>query len=196
MPRKLDERGIVVVIGRYNQTVPLFPGNAQVPILKTIDQRGLVELLNNATTNEPVADPATDLLNLMINHSWCITAGVHRGGLGGAAGGADPEPHISLSVNAVGYHLRVKLKAKTWVLWDITGPTPPAAGAIRLSKGKQAAADRNAAPVVSAIDTMRINYGLTEREALRAYVHMQKHIANGGNDITAPTAAKWVINQR
>ena len=49
---------------------------------------------------------------------------------------------------------------------------------------------------MSAIDTMRINYGLTEREALRAYVHMQKHIANGGNDITAPTAAKWVINQR
>lgn len=196
MPRKLNERGIIAVIATYNQTVPLFAGNETVPILKSFDQRALVDLLNNATTNDPVAEPATDLLNLMTNHSWCITAGVHRGGRGGAGGGADPEPHITLSVNAVGYHLRVTLKAKAWVLWDITGPAAGAAGAVRLSKGKQAAADRNAAPVVSAIETMRIDHGLTEREALRAYVHMNKHIVSGGRDVTAPTAAKWVIDQR
>lgn len=186
----LNERGIVEVLSSYSQNQAYFGGNQNVPVLTRISRREAVELLNNATSNGPVAAPATDLLNLMRNHSWCITAGVHAGGLGGAAGGADPETHISVSVNGAGYHLRVALKKKMWVLWDITGPALGAVGGIRLSGGKQAAAQRNAAPVLTGIDEMQRDFALSEDEALRAFAHFRKA---GG---TRPAAVAWLRAQK
>ncbi len=190
MSYKLNKAGIADVVARYSQTQAYFPGNDNVPILKSIKPQEAVELLNNATSNGPVAAPATDLLNLMREHAWCITAGVHAGGLGGAAGGADPHTHISLSVNGAGYHLRVTLKNKMWVLWDITGPGAGMAGHIRLSDGKNAAAARNAVPVTTGIDDMQRDFALNNRDALRAFAHYQRE---GG---TRAQAVAWLREQK
>lgn len=190
MPRLLQKKGITEVLSMYKQTVAYFPGTADTPIIQAITREDLVDLLNNATTNDAVSGPSADLLHYMREYNWCITAGVHEGGLGGAAGGADPEPHISLSVNGYGYHLRVVKKNKLWVLWDITGPAEGTPGGIRLSKGKQAAAARNAPPVVTTIDEFQQEFALTEKEALRAVCHWKKA---GG---TRPQAVAWLKAQK
>ncbi len=191
MPRLLDKQGIKNVLSNYNQTVAYFPGTVNTPIIQEISREEAVELLNNATTNDPISGPAKDLLHYMGEHDWCITAGVHEGGLGGAAGGADPEPHISLSCHAYGYHLRVSnnKKKKMWILWDITGPAEGTPGGIRLSKGKQAAAAKAAPPVVTTIDQFQEEFALTEREAMRAFNHWRRA---GG---TKPQAIAWLREQ-
>lgn len=192
MSRLLDTKGIRQVLSNYEQTQAYFPGTVNTPIIQAISREELVELLNNGTTNDPVSGPSKDLLHHMQAQQWCITAGVHEGGLGGAAGGADPQPHISISVNGHGYHLRVlqNKKKKLWILWDITGPAEGTPGGIRLSKGKQAAAAKVAVPVVTTIDELQRDFALTEKQALKVANHLHKA---GG---TRPQAVAWLRQQK
>lgn len=183
MPHKLSNKLMKQVLGNYNQYQAYFPGNDRVPIIAPISRDDLVNLLNNATTNKPVAGAATDLLNLMLERDWCITAGVHAGGLGGEAGGADPEPHISLSVNQTGFHLRVSLKQRMWVLWDITGPLT---AGVRRSAGKAVAARRDEPPVLNGIEQMALEFSLSDADALRAFAYQRKTLC------TRPAAVAWM----
>ncbi|SFW88769.1 RHS repeat-associated core domain-containing protein [Amycolatopsis australiensis] len=87
---------------------PVFHGNANVPVQEINDKRfvGLLEKL--AGQKGEAGRRAKELLKQMREgRGWQQTAGIHQGGLGGAAGGADPRPHITVNVGGRGYHVHV-----------------------------------------------------------------------------------------
>lgn len=91
----------------YNQTVAMFPGNEGTPITKIFSRAELIKAIVGMGYSGKRKD-FRELMESMRNNAWCVAAWVHSGGLGGAAGGADPEPHITLMVGGNGIHVRVK----------------------------------------------------------------------------------------
>jgi hypothetical protein len=161
---KLDKAGMDRVKGRYNQTVPMFGGNERVPVLSQVSIDHVVQLVNGATTDSHIRRAAMDLLGLMETKDWCITCGVHQGGLGGAFGEADPEPHVSLSVGTVGYHLRVLKKNNRYVLYDITGGGTNAP----VSAGRAQRRKRASPPKQNWVELLQSNFALSDAEAVKA----------------------------
>ncbi|UOX90903.1 RHS domain-containing protein [Amycolatopsis sp. FBCC-B4732] len=86
---------------------PVFNGNANVPVTRINDKRFVGMLENLAKGRGEEARRAQELLRQMQEKGWQQTAGIHKGGLGGAAGGADPRPHITVNVGKKGYHVHV-----------------------------------------------------------------------------------------
>jgi RHS repeat-associated protein len=103
---------------------PVFHGNARVPVTEISDKKFVDVLENLSKGRGEGARRATELLKQMREgNGWQQTAGIHQGGLGGAAGGADPRPHITVSVGNSTYHVHVGESNGKLYGQDIT-PTP------------------------------------------------------------------------
>jgi RHS repeat-associated protein len=103
---------------------PVFHGNQNVPVTEINDKKFVNLLHDLASKRGEDGRRAKRLLELMSDRRWQQTAGVHQGGLGGAAGGADPRPHITLSLGGHGYHVHVGQGNGGLFATDIT-PSPP-----------------------------------------------------------------------
>ncbi|MEV7045317.1 RHS repeat-associated core domain-containing protein [Amycolatopsis sp. NPDC051061] len=84
-----------------------FSGGADTPVTRINDKRFVGLLENLAKGRGEEARRAQELLRQMQEKGWQQTAGIHHGGLGGAAGGADPRSHITVNVGKKGYHVHV-----------------------------------------------------------------------------------------
>jgi RHS repeat-associated protein len=103
---------------------PVFHGNANVPVTEISDKKFVGILQDLAKGRGEGSRRAKELLKQMEEgRGWQQTAGIHQGGLGGAAGGADPRPHITVSVGGRGYHVHVGGKNGNLFAQDIT-PNP------------------------------------------------------------------------
>jgi hypothetical protein len=73
----------------------------------------VVDLLENAsesrTAHAGVRRAANALLEAMSLGRWRVTAGRHRGGVGGGGRGADQNDHITVAVRGRGYHLQLTI---------------------------------------------------------------------------------------
>ncbi|GLY40460.1 type IV secretion protein Rhs [Amycolatopsis sp. NBRC 101858] len=103
---------------------PVFHGNANVPVTEISDKKFVGILQDLAKGRGEGSRRAKELLRQMEEgRGWQQTAGIHQGGLGGAAGGADPRPHITVNVGGRGYHVHVGGKNGNLFAQDIT-PNP------------------------------------------------------------------------
>jgi RHS repeat-associated protein len=103
---------------------PVFHGNARVPVTEISDKKFVGVLEKLAAGRGEGSRRAKELLKQMEEgRGWQQTAGIHQGGLGGAAGGADPRPHITVSVGGRGYHVHVGEANGNLFAQDIT-PNP------------------------------------------------------------------------
>ncbi|WP_328457045.1 RHS repeat-associated core domain-containing protein [Amycolatopsis sp. NBC_00438] len=103
---------------------PVFHGNANVPVTEISDKKFVGILENLANGRGEGSRRAKELLKQMQEgRGWQQTAGIHQGGLGGAAGGADPRPHITVNVGGRGYHVHVGSSNGGLFAQDIT-PNP------------------------------------------------------------------------
>jgi hypothetical protein len=85
-----------------------------------ITSEQVYQLLENATRRRgELGRKATALLDAMEN-GWTITAGGHAGGLGGGGRGADPNPHVTIRVGRVTYHLQYRIRQGQMILINIT----------------------------------------------------------------------------
>lgn len=133
---------------------PRFHGNDNVIIEKELTEETLLGILEAYSGNSQVQE----LVVILTGQRWSITAGFHRGGLGGAAGGADPRPHITLST---GHHIRFDETRRRLV--EITGPN------ISMSQGRAAAAAAAAPPTGAEQELERWQQlGLNQVQALKA----------------------------
>lgn len=106
------------MLANYRQRQAEFPGNERVPVEARVNAEHLVDmLLGHADSRGELSRTVKELLTRLAEKSWCITAGVHAGGLGGG-GGADPNRHITLNVNGAGVHVQLMANDK---LQNITG---------------------------------------------------------------------------
>ena len=112
------------VLGNNRPGQPVFHGNANVPVTEISDKKFVGILENLASGRGEGARRAKELLKQMQEgRGWQQTAGIHQGGLGGAAGGADPRPHITVNVGGRGYHVHVGSSNGNLFAQDIT-PNP------------------------------------------------------------------------
>ncbi|MEV6645801.1 RHS repeat-associated core domain-containing protein [Amycolatopsis sp. NPDC051371] len=112
------------VLGNNRPGQPVFHGNANVPVTEISDKKFVGILENLAAGRGEGSRRAKELLKQMQEgRGWQQTAGIHQGGLGGAAGGADPRPHITVSVGGRGYHVHVGGSNGNLFAQDIT-PNP------------------------------------------------------------------------
>ena len=112
------------VLGNNRPGQPVFHGNANVPVTEINDKKFVGILENLAAGRGEGARRAKELLRQMQEgRGWQQTAGIHQGGLGGAAGGADPRPHITVNVGGRGYHVHVGGSNGNLFAQDIT-PNP------------------------------------------------------------------------
>ncbi|MDQ2716422.1 MAG: hypothetical protein M3Z08_16080 [Chloroflexota bacterium] len=180
------------IYDNYTQTQALFTGNKDCPVTRSISMEEVVEILNDAASSGRAQQPAIDLLRMMLEEQWCITASVHRGGFGGIAGDADPEPHISLAVGNGNYHLRLA-DEKYSNLYDISGPN------LQLSKGKEIEHKRTNPPAESQVDALVRQYHITEKQALAAIskYNREQREPQGGQAMTMEyICTKWLPAQR
>jgi hypothetical protein len=92
----------------YDQRQAEFQGNQNVQVEARVNPERLVHLLtNHAEDRGKRGRTVKDLLREMARGWWCITAGPHEGGVGGAARAADPNRHITLNVRGRGYHVQL-----------------------------------------------------------------------------------------
>lgn len=160
---------------------PRFRGNANVSIDQELSEEKLLKILTIYSNNDQVQE----LVAILAGQPWCITAGFHRGGLGGAAGAADPRVHITIST---GHHIRFDKSRERLV--EITGanitPSPSRAAA-------QAAA---AGPTASEAELQgwMDEHGLTQDQALRAMNKFHNHNTLG--QTRAAVAAQVQRNSR
>ncbi|MEM6628755.1 MAG: hypothetical protein AAF694_03745 [Bacteroidota bacterium] len=92
---------------------------------RTINVRKVVELIvaSCAGSRHPgVKGEARPLLEQMADNPWQITAGPHKGGLGGGGRNPDKTMHITLRVNHRSYHLRMDNRGH---LFQMTGGNAP-----------------------------------------------------------------------
>jgi hypothetical protein len=81
----------------------------------------VVDLLAGAADgsgHQAVGRAANRIIGLMAEAPWRVTAGRHRGGIGGNARAADANLHITVQVRGRGYHLQLNASGH---LWRITG---------------------------------------------------------------------------
>src|SRR6266498_4029751 len=107
---------------------PRFHGNDNVSVDEELSEDQLLQYLSHYSGNNHPGPQVRALMTILAGQDWSITAGFHRGGLGGAAGGADPRDHITLST---GHHLRFRDDRRTLI--EITGHGIP------LSEAREAA---------------------------------------------------------
>lgn len=106
-------------LDNYDQTQAEFQGNDNVPIEARLSPERLVDLLvAHMEDRRERGRTVKDLLRRMAERRWCITAGVHAGGLGGAGRGADPNRHITVNAGGRGYHVQLMANDE---LQNITG---------------------------------------------------------------------------
>jgi hypothetical protein len=143
-----------------------FRGNENVPIQKGMNEDKLADHLEyHAQKGDQVGDQARDLINNHLSTGpWKITAGIHKGGLGGAQGGADPESHVTLST---GHHVRYNDKG----IFEITGP------GIRESKGRQGPSEPS--DTENQLAHLKETHDLTDQQALKAHQYMTKQDDTG-----------------
>ena len=188
----LKEADKKTIYANYKQTQALFKGNAGTPVTRQVSQENVVEMLDNGASSGRAQRPARELLRMMLEQEWCITAGVHCGGIGGVAGDADPNPHISLAVGNGNYHLRL-VDEEYSTVFDISGPNLP------LSEGKEMEYKRNNLPAESRVEELQRRYGITEKQALAAIGKYKREQVNpeGGQAMTMETICKvWLPKQR
>jgi hypothetical protein len=131
---------------------PRFRGNDDVPIEQELSENDLLQILRVYSGNDQVKE----LVAILAGQRWCITAGFHRGGIGGAAGGADPRPHVTLST---GHHVRFDENRRRLV--EITGAH------VAPSEGRAAAQAAQAGPTTHEQEMERwFALGLTQQQAL------------------------------
>jgi hypothetical protein len=95
------------VPANYEQSRAQFQGTDNVPVEGVPTPHGLTNLLINNMENRTCGRDVKALLSQMSTKKWCITAGVHQGGLGGNGRGADPNIHITLDVGGKGWHVQL-----------------------------------------------------------------------------------------
>lgn len=141
---------------------PRFRGNANVSVDEELSEATLLDILRVYSGNRQVRE----LVEILAGQRWCITAGFHRGGLGGAAGGADPRNHITIST---GHHIRFDESRRRLV--EITGAN------ITPSEGRAAAQAAAAGPTATEaeLQTWMDQHGLTQIQALRAMNRFHNH---------------------
>jgi hypothetical protein len=143
-----------------------FRGNETVPIQQEINEKRLLKNLSTFQKSHGVGGQVQELVSTLSTTSWKITAGVHQGGLGGAAGTADLRKHITLST---GHHLRLGSGQK---IVEITGP------GISQTKVRQQRTDAiaNVArdSATGSVGWVTANYGLNHKEAVKAILEKSK----------------------
>jgi hypothetical protein len=161
--------------GRVSRKLqPRFRGNDNVPIEGELSEKALLDIFRAYSGNGQVKE----LVAILAGQDWCITAGFHRGGLGGAAGGADQRSHITLST---GHHVRFDESRRRLV--EITGPN------ITLSEARATAAAAQAGPTGTEQELERwYKLGLTQIQALKAI----KKFHGAGNTMTRAAIAAEV----
>lgn len=82
------------------------PDGRAVRVWQKLGPAHIVDLLENAAASARI--DARALLRRMATGPWRIGATVHRGGHGAGARGADPTPHITVSVVGGSHHLRCR----------------------------------------------------------------------------------------
>ena len=115
-------------------------------------QKLVDNLQKAATSNNDMSGEAKQLLKkLAEQHSgWTTTAGVHQGGLGGAAGSADPNHHVTVST---GHHVQFNDKMH---MKKITGPGFAIPGPQRTEPSRPQ----------QKLDGLKQKYGLNDKQAL------------------------------
>lgn len=78
-------------------------------VIHNVNETNVSNLILNASQSRDrnLSDAAKQVQSEMAKSEWSIGAGIHAGGLGGKKGGADPNPHITLSTKKGTYHLKV-----------------------------------------------------------------------------------------
>jgi hypothetical protein len=171
MPKTLNAVDKQSILGNYRQTQAMFPGNENTPVLTQVGIDYVVALLDNASDVYSIKDSVRDLLGRMATRDWCITSGVHAGGLGGAAGAADPAEHITLSAGGRGYHLRVIRKDRKLVLYDITGGDP---AQVRVSNGRAQKLKRETPQEPTLIDNVQRQFALDDADTVKVLQIMNR----------------------
>lgn len=106
-------------LANYDQTQAEFQGNDNVPVEARVNPHRLVNLLvAHMEDRGERGRKVKELLRRMADRRWCITAGVHQGGLGGAGRGADTNRHITVNAGGRGYHVQLMANDQ---LQNITG---------------------------------------------------------------------------
>jgi len=150
-----------------------FHGNERTRIEAEMSESRLIRLFRTFGNPHGVGGQVRELVAILAQGQWHITASVHRGGLGGAAGGADPRNHITLST---GHHIRFG----TGGIVEITGPgIEPIAGRAQREQDEAAAAAAaaNAAggdsppPGSSPVEWVKATFGLNDRQAVWVVLH-------------------------
>ncbi|KAB8315763.1 hypothetical protein SD81_030920 [Tolypothrix campylonemoides VB511288] len=105
------------IINQHNQSRPKWP-----KVDFNINKNKVTKLLMNTTNsgNKELSRKAKFLLTEMSRRNWQVLAGGHSGGLGGKGRPADQNPHITLQVGNVTYHLRYIFKHGQMLLTHIT----------------------------------------------------------------------------
>jgi hypothetical protein len=140
-------------LSNYDKSaMPRFQGNDNVPIEANISPEKLVGALQkSASYGGDTGSESKQLLGQLANGgAWNISAGIHEGGLGGAAGGADPNKHITLST---GHHVQLNDKGE---LKKITGP-----GFSRPGPAPQTPSNTQAE-----LNRLKDTHGLNDKQAL------------------------------
>jgi hypothetical protein len=135
-----------------------FHGNENTPIQAGINEHKVVDVLgHHSQKDNQVGHQSKALLDHLGNAQggWKVTAGIHQGGLGGAAGGADPRNHITLNT---GHHIRLNNKGD---VSEITGPGIPE------GKGRQGPSEPS--PTENSINRLQNEHGLTAPQAVKAH---------------------------
>jgi hypothetical protein len=151
-----------------NAGAPEFHGNDRVPILRETSEGRLVDYLATFRKADGIGGQVHELVAILATRPWKITAGIHKGGLGGAAGGPDRRPHLTLST---GHHLRFGNDSG---LIEITGNGISMIGARAQRAAAAAAATAAAAmggngppPGQTAVHWLVNTYDLTENQAVK-----------------------------
>jgi hypothetical protein len=101
-----------------------FKGTEKVPITAEVNNKRALKILANHSTGQQPGRQARALVKQLGSTQqknrggWKVTAGIHKGGLGGSAGPADQRQHITLST---GHHIRLGNDGK---VIEITGGKP------------------------------------------------------------------------
>ena len=93
------------------------------------------------------------MLGYLGNRAWTVTAGMHQGGIGGAAGAADQNHHVTTST---GHHIQFNNRMH---LQKITGPGFSAPGPLR----------QEPSDYQRALDHLKSTYRLDNKQAMEVH---------------------------
>ena len=163
IPPAIDQLGQEATNNINNKAQPRFNGNERVPIEVGVSPEALVNnLQRQAAKGGDLGREAKQMLGYLGNENrgWTVTAGMHQGGIGGAAGGADPNHHVTTST---GHHIQFN---DSMEMKKITGPgfDPPGPARVQPSNTQQE------------LNRLKNDHGLNDKQAL------QVHTRDRGNE--------------